>query len=183
MSTKSTIVYGPTFHLYYELVDEDAVYLELEGVRFEASYNHVVVPIPVHIWEVIRTYAGVDLSWASWSDEELRAYVERRVDERLARVAEVGPDSIAGLMGAVAYGDVRAPRDEQIAQGVRHVERERDHQRQIVTAIEELRELIRSRHAQAPSASIPDAGTQPSVQADDSDDTDDADEYSSAPQS
>jgi hypothetical protein len=39
MSTKSTIVSGPTFHLYNDLADEDSVYLELEGVGFEASYN------------------------------------------------------------------------------------------------------------------------------------------------
>jgi hypothetical protein len=123
MSTKSTIVSGPAFHLYHDLVDEDAVYLEIEGVRFEAGYNRVVVPIPVHIWEVIRAYAGVDLSWADWSDEDLRAYVERRVDERLARAARTGSDAVARLMGAAIYGDLDAPRDEQIGHGLRHAER------------------------------------------------------------
>jgi hypothetical protein len=45
MSTKATIAYGPTFHLYHEALDEDFVYLEIEGTQFEASYNRVMVPM------------------------------------------------------------------------------------------------------------------------------------------
>ena len=61
MSTKSTIAHGRNFHFYHEALDEDYVYLELEGTKFEASYNRVMVPIPVHVWEVIRRYPGSDL--------------------------------------------------------------------------------------------------------------------------
>jgi hypothetical protein len=43
------------------------------------------------------------------------------------------------------YGDVDMPRDEQIARGLRHAERERTHQREIVAAIEELRRLSDAR--------------------------------------
>jgi hypothetical protein len=159
MSTKSTIVSGRTFHLYNDLADEDAVYLDLQGVQFEEAYKRVIVPIPIHIWEVIRAYAGVDLSWAEWSDEELRAHVERRVDLRLARAAQAGSDTVARLMGAAVYGDLDAPRDEQIANGLRHAERERTHQREIVAAIEELRRLSDARPsppAKAPGAASDD---------------------------
>src|SRR5262245_24472310 len=109
MSTKSTIVSGPTFHLYHDLADEDTVYLELDGVPFEASYNRVIVPIPVHIWELIRAYAGVDLSLVDWSDEELRAHVERLVDMRQARAAQAGSDTVARLWGSAVYGDLDMP--------------------------------------------------------------------------
>ena len=85
MSTKATIAYGPNFHLYHEALDEDYVYLELEGVHFEASYQRVMVPIPVHIWEIIRRYPGIDLSFVDQTDGELRRYVEGEVDERIAR--------------------------------------------------------------------------------------------------
>jgi hypothetical protein len=37
MSTKSAIAHGRNFHLYHEPFDEDYVYLELEGAKFEAS--------------------------------------------------------------------------------------------------------------------------------------------------
>ena len=83
MSTKATIAYGANFHLYHEGFDEDHVYLELEGTQFEAAYNRVMVPIPVHVWEVIRQYPGVDLKYADKTDAELRQYVEQEVDDRL----------------------------------------------------------------------------------------------------
>ena len=83
MSTKSTIAYGRNFHLYHEALDEDYVYLELEGTKFEASYNRGMIPIPVHVWEVIRRYPGIDLKYADRTDAEIRRYVEQEVDERL----------------------------------------------------------------------------------------------------
>ena len=85
MSTKCTIAYGKNFHFYHEVLDDNFVYLQLEGVEFEASYNQITVPIPVHIWEVIRQYQGIDLSWADKTDEEIGDYVEKEVDLRIAQ--------------------------------------------------------------------------------------------------
>jgi len=79
MSTKITIAHGRNFHLYHEALDEDYVYLELEGTKFEASYNRVMVPIPVHVWEVIRRYPGIDLKYADRTDAEIRRYVEQEL--------------------------------------------------------------------------------------------------------
>lgn len=138
MSTKATIAYGPNFHFYHEVLDDDYVYLELEGVPFEAGYNRVMVPIPVHIWEVIRTYAGVDLSFAEKTDEEIRIYVEEHIDERIARYEaaenEKGKALIA-LLGSIPFGGADDPRDEQLARGLRYYERMREHQRQVKQAI------------------------------------------------
>ena len=64
MSTKATIAHGPAFHLYHEIGDDHYVYLELEGVPFHAAYDRVVVPVPVHVWEHVRRFSGVDLSLA-----------------------------------------------------------------------------------------------------------------------
>lgn len=141
MSTKSTIAHGPTFHVYRELGDEDAVYLELQGVAFQATYNRVVVPIPVHIWETIRVYPGVDLSWAERSDEEIEAAVTHDVDERLAEVVAAPPAAkpLAALSGVLVYGDVDTPREEQIVQGTDYFKRLRAHQQEIRDAIAELR--------------------------------------------
>ena len=97
MSTKATIAYGPNFHLYHEVLDEDYVYLELEGVQFEASYNRVLVPIPIHIWEVIRQYPGIDLAFADKTADEIRGYVEQQVDERLTHYREAN-QSAKGLI-------------------------------------------------------------------------------------
>jgi hypothetical protein len=106
MSTKSTIAYGRNFHLYHEALDEDYVYLELEGAKFEASYNRAMVPIPVHIWEVIRRYAGIDLKYADKTDAEIRQYVEQEVNERLEQYEQANKKSkaLVSLFGAVASG-------------------------------------------------------------------------------
>jgi len=143
MSTKSTIAYGRNFHLYHEALDEDYVYLELEGTKFEASYNRVMVPIPVHVWEVIRRHPGIDLKYADRSDAEIRQYVEHEVDERIKQYEEAEERSkgLLSLAGSLAFGTADQPRDQQIAAGVEYFTKVREHQRQIKHAIEELEQV------------------------------------------
>lgn len=140
MSTKSTLAHGRNFHLYHEALDEDYVYLELEGTKFEASYNRVMVPIPVHVWEVVRRYPGIDLEHAEKTDTEIREYVEQEVDKRLKLYEEAGERSkaLVSLSGSLAFGTADRPRAEQVAAGVEYFTRVREHQRQIKSAIEEL---------------------------------------------
>lgn len=142
MSTKATIAYGQTFHFYHEVLDDSYVYLELEQVQFEASYNRVMVPIPVHIWEVIRQYPGIDLSWADKSDAEILDHVSQNVDERLRNyeAAEPGKRGWVSLCGGLVYGTADAPRSEQIEQGVAYYQRLRQHQQQVKAAIAELQQ-------------------------------------------
>lgn len=92
MSTRSSIAYGKNFHLYHEVLDENYVYLEIEDVQFEASYNRVLVPIPVHIWEYIRHFPGIELDWAEKTDDQIREHVEHEVDDRLRRFNEVNSE-------------------------------------------------------------------------------------------
>jgi hypothetical protein len=143
MSTKATIAYGKNFHFYHEVLDDQYVYLELEGVPFEASYNRVIVPIPIHIWEVIRKYPGVDLSLVDKTDDELCAQVEQAVDERIAEYNQLNEDAkqrgLFRLFGALTYGDVELPREEQIGRGIARFTELRERQRQIKRAIEELK--------------------------------------------
>ena len=145
MSTKATIAHGSNFHLYHEVFDEDHVYLELEGVQFEAGYNRVMVPIPVYIWEVIRHYPGVDLSVVEKTDEELQQYVEQEVDERIKRYQEAYENAkgLVSLFGSLAYGAADEPREQQVADGLAHFRKVREHQRQIKEAIIELEEQNR----------------------------------------
>jgi len=145
MSTKSTIAYGPTFHLYYEVLDDSYVYLELEQVEFEASYNRVMVPIPVHIWEVIRQYPGIDLAWAEKSDQDILDYVTENVDDRIRRYeeAEENEKGLVSLIGALGFGMADAPQAEQIEKGVAYYQKLRTHQQQVKAAIEELQQAQR----------------------------------------
>lgn len=140
MSTKSTIAYGPNFHLYHEALDDDFVYLEIEGAQFEVGYNRVMVPIPVHIWEVIRRYPGIELRYAEKTDDELRIYVEREVDNRIRRYEKAGEAAkgFLSLAGSLVYGGADEPREQQIAAGLEYFTKTREHQRQIKAAIAKL---------------------------------------------
>jgi hypothetical protein len=99
-----------------------------------------MVPIPVHVWEVIRQYPGVDLSFAEKTEAELEQYVEQAVEERMRRYQEASKNAkgLVSLFGALAYGSADEPREQQIARGLEHFTNLRAHQRQIKAAIVEL---------------------------------------------
>lgn len=144
MSTRSTIAYGDTFHLYSDALDSDHIYLELEGTNFEASYNRVIVPIPVHIWEVIRKYTIAQFDLVEMDDKALEAFVKKEVTERLKQIAEdkaaKGKDtSIYAWFGSATYGSGDDPYEKQVETGVASLRRERAHQREIKAAIENLK--------------------------------------------
>jgi hypothetical protein len=145
MSTKETVASGPNFQLYRELLEEDVVYLGLEGLPFEASQQRVTVAIPVPIWEVIRRYPGSDLAFANQTDDELRHYVEQQVDARIEQYHEATPERrpLFAATGALSYGMVDLSREPQIAAGIDYYTRMRAHQRQIVHAIAELERMNR----------------------------------------
>ena len=143
MSTKVTVAYGKNFHLYKEVLNEDFIYLEIEGVQFEASYNRVMIPIPVHIWEVIRQYEGTDLSWANTTEEEIVRYVEQQVDERIQKYQQAENDNnkrLIALLGSIPYGGADTPRQQQIEQGIAYFKNLKKHQLQIKIAIADLKQ-------------------------------------------
>jgi hypothetical protein len=151
MSTKATLAYGSTFHFYKEAFDESYVYLELEQVQFEVEYNRVTVPIPVHIWEVIRQYPSLNLSLADKTDEELLADVVKAVDERiqLYAAADEKSRSWAVLSGMLVFGPAEAPRAKQIESGMAYYKERREHQRQVIAAVEALRRANRPATSEA----------------------------------
>ncbi len=140
MSTRSTIAHGPNFHLYHEMLDDSYVYLELEGVHFEAGYNRVMVPIPIHVWEFIRTYSGIDLTWAEKTDEQIEQHVESEVDGRIERFEGADDDrkGLTKILGSMVYGTADKSRESQISEGIRYFEKVREHQKQINQASREL---------------------------------------------
>jgi len=148
MSTKSTIAHGETFHFYHECLDEDHVYLEIETTQFEAGYGRVMVPIPIHIWEVIRRLGAARLDLADRTDEELRAEVEAEVDRRVAEYRDAIRKDERGaawvsLCGSLLYGGADDPREEQVARGLEYFTAERRRQREVVAAVEKLKANLR----------------------------------------
>ncbi len=139
MSTKATIAHGPNFHLYHEAFEQNVVYLELEKAFFEASPEKVTVAIPVVIWEVIRKQTGIDLSWASKSDEELRQWVENEVDKRIALSQADTPNrAFVRRLGNQTFGLASDTRELQIERGLAYCSERRDIQRSLIAQINEL---------------------------------------------
>lgn len=145
MSTKCSLAHGPGFHLYQEVFDDDNIYLEVEGTHFEAAYKRVMLPIPVHVWEVIRHYPGISYKYADKTDAELRDEVACSVDERLMKYKEASERAapLHRFAGSLVFGSIDAPREEQIAQGMAYFTRMRAHQQQIRHAVEELEQMQR----------------------------------------
>jgi hypothetical protein len=138
MSTKSSIAYGPNFHLYNDAFDEENVYLELNEADFEASRNHVTLTIPAFIWEHIRQFAGVDLSLAGKTEEQIRLEVEEAVDERIKKYEKQKGGIMAGFL---VYGSPNDPREEQIKAGVAYITEMRNRQNTIKEQIDQLNQV------------------------------------------
>lgn len=135
MSTKVNIACSRNrFHLYHEIFDDENVYIELTGVEFRATPQNISVQIPLEIWEVVRTRAPVRLSWAGKSDDDVRAHVEREVDERIEQARQ----GKHWLSGSLVYGAADRPREEQIRAGMRFLMETRDRQTRIAQAIQVL---------------------------------------------
>lgn len=148
MSTKATIAYGNNFHFYHEVCDDNHVYLELEGMEFEAGYGRVMVSIPIHIWETIRHLGAARLDLVNQTDEDLLKMVKEDVDERIAEYQEAlrqNPDRAGWFrfIGCIPYGGADEPREEQIKSGMEYFRHERQRQREVYEAIAKLREKQR----------------------------------------
>lgn len=144
MSTKCSLAYGDTFHLYQECFDEDNVYLELEGIEYEATSERVMVSVPVAIWETIREYSILDLSHADKSDEEIQAMVIEAVDERIEKYHNCDDErqrNWTAIVGAIPYGLASNPRNEQIEQGIQYYRQQRERQSAIKQQIIALKRL------------------------------------------
>ena len=149
MSTKATIAHGSNFHFYHEVFDDNHVYLELEGMEFEAGYGRVMVSIPIHIWETIRHLGAARLDLINHTDEDLLKMVEDYVDKRIAEYQEAhhqDPDRTGWprFAGRMLYGAADEPRENQIKSGMEYFHRERQRQREVHEAIVKLREAQRS---------------------------------------
>jgi hypothetical protein len=144
MSTKATIAHGSNFHFYHEALDYNHVYLELEGMEFEAGYGRVMVCIPIHIWETIRHLGAARLDLINHTDEDLLKMVEDHVDKRIAEYQEMhrqNPERTGRLkiLGCIPYGLADESRENQIKSGMEYYRDERQRQRDVHEAIVKLR--------------------------------------------
>ena len=151
MSTKSSIAHGSNFHLYSEIFDDAHVYLELEGVKFEASECGVKVAIPLPVWEAIRRHTPVDLTFADKTDEDIQRLVESESEERSRKFTEADErkKKVLMLSGVCIYGQPDELRELQIANGLNYYTQLRARQSKLKQDIEDM---------QRPQQDLPQSG-------------------------
>lgn len=142
MSTKCSIAHGTSFHLYNEVFDDEHVFLQLDKADFEATPDSVMVKVPLHVWEYIRSFPGGDFSDADLSDEQIHEEAIQAVDTRLAQAAQAKQGHVRNLIGAASalfIGDIDLPRDQQITNYVAHRQRQRAHQQAVLARVKSLK--------------------------------------------
>jgi hypothetical protein len=140
MSTKSSIIWGPDFHLYTEAYDRNSIYLTLPDTAVERDDGDAEIAIPLPVWECIRHYTSADFTWADRSDEQISEYVKSSVD---SRIADTDKHPLMRICGAAAYGLADSPRDEQIEKGIKFYQTLRAEQQELREAIALVRERKR----------------------------------------
>jgi hypothetical protein len=143
MSTKVSLAHGPNFHFYTECFEDECVYLSIKNAQFEINNHHVMIEIPVAMWEVIRHYQVANIEWADKTNDEIAQYVEAKVRDRLAEVAEASDQGKkwVRMFGSAVYGDANLPEHEQIARGVEHFQYLRTRQQKTQRDILDLQKM------------------------------------------
>lgn len=106
----------------------------MENTEFEATQNSICVKISAAIWEVIRQQVGIDLAWATQSDNDIRQYVENQVVERIKK-HELNPHFAMNVIDFIPLGLVTKPRKKQIEQGITYYQDVREQQRAVTEQI------------------------------------------------
>lgn len=140
MSTICSIAEAAGISLYREAGDSDTIYLEAktvtDGIGAISSVT-TTIKMPIIIWEYLRQYSAIDLSLTQLDDEQLRAHVEKLVDERIVAFKKDGAES-----WAVSFSPVKtklsAPRAAQIRASLKHFRTSRADQRKFVAAVKAL---------------------------------------------
>lgn len=108
MSTRMSLYYSDSMHLYYECMDEDSVYIEVRKDRLDLTME-------LSIQDFARFACSFDLlsleRQCELSDDQINDYCKRQVGDR------INSQGIAALCGIGVYGSVSLPREQQELNG------------------------------------------------------------------
>jgi hypothetical protein len=147
VSTKRSVAWDKDFHFYTDCFDDESVYLEIEGVEFEARPDRVVVTIPKSIWLVISASRVLESEWLDKTDAEIESYAVAAVDERIKKYG--GSDGLGALCGSGVYGSANDPRERQIGRGIAYLKQEREKQQHWRDEANAIRDRMSKRNGRA----------------------------------
>ena len=148
-ATKSMLVSGENFDLYNNIVDDENIYLYLQGVEFEASNSAIVLKIPVEIWGVIRQHGEPNIRYANWTNDQIRAFVTKEVDDRIEDYNETlkNQGETMAILKSLCYSSVygspcEQTREEQISLGCKYIQQLRDIHTRVWKAVNNINTVI-----------------------------------------
>ncbi len=140
MSTKLTIASGDNFHFYEEAFDGYSRYLKLNLDHTsvcEMTPTEVTIKIPADVWSVILGTEDNSYSWAKKTDDEIRAFAEGNVDERVLAIAS----GSSPILGMLIYGSADLSRDAMVENAISYYCQKRSREERIVDLIEQHKRL------------------------------------------
>ena len=146
MSTKATIAFGETFHLYTDYREKGYIWLELDQpVKFSADEHAVQVGLPFALWEYLRTFAAAKTDLAAKTDAELRAIARERIATTIERY-QADREKVKGrrrqsLALFFHEHDKEVARNPEMAiqELLQHLRKQRTEQRHLLAGVEKLR--------------------------------------------
>ncbi len=164
MSTKSSLVSGPSFHLFEECFDPAKnVWLDLGGCDFEATPRGLRIEIPLAIWEVIRQHSPACYDLAALNDAQLQAEAEKRVDSQRADyqadLDTPSPEIERRPSPAFSFFNrhARLPREEHLAHVLDSLRTEREAQSALLQRIAQLKAARRPAPAEVADSPVDSA--------------------------
>jgi hypothetical protein len=169
MSTKSSLVSGPSFHLYEECFDPAKnVWLDLDGCEFEATPRGLRIEIPLAVWEVIRQHTPARFDLTALTDAQLQAEAEKRVDSQragLQATLDAPPGSAPNpeverrpsAASAFFYRHARLPREEHLGHVLADLRDEHEAQ---CALLQRIAQLKAARHSAPPEIADSPPGPQ-----------------------
>lgn len=168
MSTRSTLTYGGSFHLYVDYEDaHTGVWLEIGQPHDTVAAGHAgIIPkttvrIPLAVWEHIRHYTPADYSLADITEVELLARAEalaRENRERYRRALAASKSAQGQRFPMVALGRVHGhhrPLAWQTARNLEELRKRRTDQRELRAAVETIARCATPEAARERQASLP----------------------------
>lgn len=126
MSTKSSIYYCESFHLYHEMFRDESVHLDLTSESVNVNLKFKIV-------DLAKISKSIDLdsleSQSLISDEQIMSYCQKKVVERMSG------NSMYRLCGMFVFGDHNLPSDAQVRNGFEFYVKKRDEIKSMVSEI------------------------------------------------
>lgn len=132
MSTKMSLYYSDSMHLYYECMDEDSVYIQVRRDRLDLTME-----LPIR--DFARFACSFDLlsleRQCELSDDQIKDYCKHQVDDR------IGSQGVKALCGSLVYGSVSLSREQQELNGFNFFVSRRNKLKKILLDIKNKRSL------------------------------------------